>query len=487
MYCSDTQTLTQRTAPKEIAPCFPEQVYATSNGIESGVSTIGFRSGRYAPEEAQESLNRRFAQANLDFDISQQTRHDNRNMMTETEEKSKSDFTNTTEKLRERLKDLHFWKSELEKEILDVIATNDRLIKRKRELERTLEALDECVLLTTDCLNARQRRFGEDLQQDAVELELMKASVSPELDILNKAIALVKRSIQQVNNQLERNRQAKQDLEMAWSDKHEADLLDSEGAHLKPTSTNKQHYAGEARSWPQAAQSTVQSWTQHAHDLILRSEHERMASEQLYQLCESIAIDVARDVVNQKDCVNVAFQKRLDEYECDKQRLIEQLKKASLESLTPWQSKFVPFQLANLRCTKFIEGMHTLPNFEKICTEITELENNIKEMEYAIIAKDAYVKTIQTRLHLHNQRPNVENCRDSPQKAMLDEMHNIQVTIDKLRDQLALTENNLKHLQDTQLMLEKEIHMKNVSIQVDKDHCARHRMAFPSAIRLRGH
>ncbi len=42
-------------------------------------------------------------------------------------------------------------------------------------------------------------------------------------------------------------------------------------------------------------------------------------------------------------------------------------------------------------------------------------------------------------------------------------MHNIQVTIDKLRDQLSLSENNLKHLQDTQLMLEKEIHMKNVS------------------------
>ncbi len=66
-------------------------------------------------------------------------------------------------------------------------------------------------------------------------------------------------------------------------------------------------------------------------------------------------------------------------------------------------------------------------------------------------------------------------------------MHNIQVTIDKLRDQLSLSENNLKHLQDTQLMLEKEIHMKNVSIQVDKDHCARHRMAFPTATRLHGH
>lgn len=123
-----------------------------------------------------------------------------------------------------------------------------------------------------------------------------------------------------------RNRQSKQDMEMAWSDKYEADLLDSEGAHLKPTSTNKQHYAGEARSWPQAAQSTIQSWTQHAHDLILRAEHERMASEQLLHLCQNIINDVARDVIHEKDVVNAAFQKRLDEYQCDKERLICQLR-----------------------------------------------------------------------------------------------------------------------------------------------------------------
>lgn len=45
------------------------------------------------------------------------------------------------------------------------------------------------------------------------------------------------------------------------------------------------------------------------------------------------------------------------------------------------------------------------------------MEKNIKEMEHAIVAKDAYVQTIQTRLHLHNQRPNVENCRDPSQKS----------------------------------------------------------------------
>lgn len=178
MFCSDTQTLAERAAPRETPPCFPEQVYATSNGIESGVSTIGFRSGRYAPEEARTALENRLALAQMDVDVGEKNRSDNKNMMVEAEERSKADFYNTTERLRERLTDLHMWKTEMEKEIFKVIEMNELLLKRLAELNTSLKALDECVLLTTDCLNARQRRFGEDLQQDEVELQLIKVVVN---------------------------------------------------------------------------------------------------------------------------------------------------------------------------------------------------------------------------------------------------------------------------------------------------------------------
>jgi len=51
------------------------------------------------------------------------------------------------------------------------------------------------------------------------------------------------------------------------------------------------------------------------------------------------------------------------------------------------------------------------------CDEIAAMERSIREMELAIVAKDQYLQTVQTRQHLHNQRPNVENCRDTPQKS----------------------------------------------------------------------
>ena len=126
-----------------------------------------------------------------------------------------------------------------------------------------------------------------------------------------------------------RNREVKAIMESAWSDKHEADMLDSEGAHLTPTCTNKQHYPGEARSWPQAAQSTVSSWVQHTCDLLQRAQAEEKATDKLLQLCTNILHDVERDVMHQKNTVDAAFQRRIDEYETEKINLSEKLKKVS--------------------------------------------------------------------------------------------------------------------------------------------------------------
>ncbi|VDP97764.1 unnamed protein product [Trichobilharzia regenti] len=69
---------------------------------------------------------------------------------------------------------------------------------------------------------------------------------------------------------------------------------------------------------------------------------------------------------------------------------------------------------------------------------------------------------------------------------MLDELATIQKTVDDLRDQLVVSENRLKNLQDDQMILEKQIQMKQNSIQIDHDHCVNHRMVYPNVLRLQG-
>ncbi|VUZ43831.1 unnamed protein product [Hymenolepis diminuta] len=405
---------------------------------------MGFRSGRYTPAEARQNLQNRLLLPEKDVEISQKFRENSADLIYSTLEKTKSNFTNTTESFRNRLQDIHQWARELENEIKRSIEITDLLTKRKRELEISLKALDECLFLATDCVNARQRRFGEDLQQDEVEIQLLR-----ELDMINKHIIFTKEAIESVNEQINKNREAKANMEKAWSDKHEADLLDSEAAHLSITSGNTQYYSGEARAWPQAAQSTPSSWVQHAQDLILVSEAQRKASCCLSDLVEKLLISTEKTIISQKDRVNAALLKRLEEYEFEKQELIGKLR--------------------------------------KVCKEITKLERSIEELKSSKAEKEPYVKIVQTRLHLHNQRKGVENCRDQPQQLMLNELHDLEEMIDQLENQIQASIEKLKHLQDEQLVLERQIHMKNASIQVDREHCVRHRERYPSPLRLRGH
>ncbi|KAM3176718.1 hypothetical protein ACTXT7_005959 [Hymenolepis weldensis] len=471
-------------------PSFPEQAYTTSNGVETGISIMGFRSGRYTPAEARRNLQNRLLLPEKDVEISQKFRENSADLIFSTLEKTKSNFTNTTEGFRNRLQDIHQWARELENEIKRSIEITDLLIKRKGELEISLKALDECLFLTTDCINARQRRFGEDLQQDEAEIQLLR-----ELDMINKHIAFTKEAIASVNGQVNckndlkyksakldvtgsKNREAKANMEKAWSDKHEADLLDSEAAHLSITNGNTQYYPGEARACPQAAQSTPTSWVQHAQDLILVSEAQRKASCCLSDLAEKLLISTEKNIISQKNRVNVALLKRLEEYEFEKQEFISKLRKKicsiALIKNEFWEAKtLIPGNQITSPIYLELKG-------DWVCKEITKLERSIEELKSSKAEKEPYVKIVQTRLHLHNQRKGVENCRDQPQQLMLNELHDLEEMIDQLENQIQASTEKLKHLQDKQLVLERQIHMKNASIQVDREHCSSQtKVGFP--------
>ncbi|KER33028.1 hypothetical protein T265_00940 [Opisthorchis viverrini] len=444
MYCADSKTLNELKISPETYPCVPEMVYAADNGLPTGLSTVGYRSNRYTPKEAKELLEQRYAQSDQSLNLSQRIRNDCNDLLLETDALSKKNTNNLTLRLKERLHDTNFWKTELEREIDDMIRVTDKLLQRKRELENALLVVEQAIHVCTDNLNARRRHYGEDLQQDDVELQLIK-----ELDILNKSAQLYKRAIEQCEYQIKRNRDSKQDLEMIWSDKLEASQLLDQAAKLDVYSTNKQFYHGEARRHPLAAQSTVESWAQHTHDAILRSEHERMASEELWTVTTNILHDVSNDIVQQKDTVNAVLQKHLTKLE---------------NELFTYQQKL-----------------------KETTDEIREVEKTIEDLRCAISDKDNYIKLVQTRLHLHNQRPGVDNTRDRPQKAMLDELVDLEKILDRLNDQLVVAETNLKRLQDNQMMLEKQVQSKQHAIQVDRDHVVRHREVFPNAIHLQGH
>lgn len=70
--------------------------------------------------------------------------------------------------------DIHFWKTELEREIRDIIAETDLQCEQKKRLENALMATEVPLYIATDNLESRARREDGDLVDDPVERELLK-------------------------------------------------------------------------------------------------------------------------------------------------------------------------------------------------------------------------------------------------------------------------------------------------------------------------
>ena len=75
------------------------------------------------------------------------------------------------------------------------------------------------------------------------------------------------------------------------------------------------------------SQSTPESWAQFTHDNIQRAEQERMASIQLRALIDNVLNDTSRDMREQADAVDNAFQRRIAEMQDAKDKMEENLKK----------------------------------------------------------------------------------------------------------------------------------------------------------------
>ncbi len=178
---SAVDCLASREQPPEAPTAAPqsgkfdfEQTYSGNVGNDMGISTMGYRSAKYNPPEWHETNYAKFYQSFADRDNAERVRHESKRTIKETEAQTQKTQTESTKKLAERLKDINFWKFELNREIQDMIAETDLLFDQKKRLENALRATEIPLHIATDNLNCRQKRQGVDLMQDDVELNLLK-------------------------------------------------------------------------------------------------------------------------------------------------------------------------------------------------------------------------------------------------------------------------------------------------------------------------
>lgn len=99
---------------------------------------------------------------------------------------------------------------------------------------------------------------------------------------------------------------------------------------------------------------------------------------------------------------------------------------------------------------------------------IDNMEENIKNIEKAILDKENYLKLANTRLDIRTNRPNIELVRDPAQYKLIKEVNEIEDAIRRLQERLNESHKRLKDLDRDKLVLQRDIDVKTNTVRIDE-------------------
>ncbi|XP_021016341.1 tektin-2 [Mus caroli] len=338
-------------------------------------------------------------------DASHQIRQEARILRNETNNQIVWDEHDNRTRLAERIDTVNRWKEMLDKCLTDLDAEIDSLTQAKESAEHNLQAKNLPLDVAIECLTLRESRRDIDVVRDPVEEELLK-----EVEVIEATKKILQEKISQAFQHLCLLQEIRQQLNSDHRDKMETLEIDRGCLSLNLTSPNISLKVNPTRV-PKDS-TTLQEWDEFTRFNKNRAEAEMKAA---IELREAIALAIAQ-TNNELDAQRVAteftFRKRLREME-------------SFYSELKWQEK------------------NTLE-------EIAELQGDIRRLEEDLRRKMMNLKLAHTRLESRTYRPNVELCRDQTQYGLIDEVHQLEATINTMKQKLAQTQDALdalfKHL-----------------------------------------
>ncbi|KAM9222190.1 tektin-3-like [Leptosomus discolor] len=357
-------------------------------------------------------------------------------------QQTKKTQVESTKNLGDRVQEIEFWKSELCHELDEMIGETNALTDLKKRLERALAETEAPRQVTQECLLHREKRMGIDLVHDDVEKQLFV-----EADVIRSCQERMQQYLDKAKAQLASNRAAQHELERDLANKQTAYRIDDKCHHLRNTSDGISYFRGVERV--DATISVPESWAKFSDDNILLSQSERAASAKLRDNLENLLVVTANEMWRQFNRVNVAFANRIAETADAKSKIQTHL--------------------------------------AKTLQEIFQIEMNIEAIRKAIRDNGLVLKVAQTRLDERTRRPNVELCRDTAQLRLVNEVHEINETIQSLQQRLRDAENILQMLVHAKSILEHDLATKANSLFIDQEKCMGMRKTFPNTARLLGY
>ena len=100
-------------------------------------------------------------------------------------------------------------------------------------------------------------------------------------------------------------------------------------------------------------------------------------------------------------------------------------------------------------------------------------------MKKGIRDKEAPLKVAQSRLEARTHRPDMELCRDPPHHRIVEEVGQIQESVDLLNRKLNEAEHAHQDLLVNKARLEHDLKIKSNSLFIDREKCLSSRKSFP--------
>ncbi|KPI98237.1 PREDICTED: tektin-1 [Papilio xuthus] len=400
---------------------------ATTRLAEQNIVCIPPRSAKFTLEEWKMSNEQRCRNTEDQQQLADRILGESERIREETAERAAIMKATTDRRIEERIGDVEFIKKELEIQRKEICLELEALSMYKTRLQDCLASLQiNALTICRKCLILRDGRIGIDLVVDDVEHALQQ-----EITAILGGQSLLKRTLEQLNEQMRRLRSTRYLLDRDLQYKQGAIDSDRGSLSLKPTDLCLSVYEGYANLDP--ASISAEEYNAVSNKNIQQAAREVTSARPIRVFIDTLLNQVIDDLWTAFNKCNHEFNERIKQTKIAKEKL---------------------------------EDMH-----RETTEKISKMQNNILQLQKALSDKEGNVGLAHTRLGRRAQRISAELVRDPPGQSLYYECEMLRYSVEQLQQMLQEATASLRYLLQTQLQLEEDINVKMNTLKIDEVDC----------------
>jgi len=353
--------------------------------------------------------------------ISEDVRGQGRYLINETDNKTFWSEKNNRSLINERNVELGNWRAALTSLIRLIDNDISELSLAKAKTEAAIAARNVGLDVALENLTALDGRVQVDNVRDDVFDEL-----NSEVKVIQGSKQNLNVKVQQAFEQLCLLKEARQNLQKDLEDKTVTHGIGIHNHGLTPESPGISYKPDPSRV-PKGAVSKAESEQLSAYNKQ-RGEAELAASQKLRESIQAGLMQANNDIEAQKTATEYAFRRRIHETQRAKDELM-------------WQ------QGQEMR-------------------EIKDMEKQIRDLEMAVRLKKNILKVAQTRLENRTDHPNVELCIDEIYYGLVNEIKQLEASVNALQNKLTDSKHQLNSLQSQLAMINSDLTTKHNALTI---------------------